>query len=384
MSSPSVPRLTLKSKEDRRLLRGHLWAYRNEFEALPELEDGAVVDVFSADKRLVGRGFYQVEGGIAARILDRNSPEISSEAFLQSRLMDALSLRQSFYAGCTTYRWVYGESDYLPGLVADRFDSVVSVKTSCVFYWQHAETLAKIFMEQPGVTCVCMDFRKETRLWGEMPDTQEIQFDGVRLSFSLKQGQKTGLFLDQRENTRLLDAVAKGKRVFDGHCYVGQWACRALQAGAASVLGVDTSAPALEWARKNAALNGNEEGENARCRFECAPVENVLKRGDKYDVVCIDPPGLAKTRAMTNKALDLYAVLNREAFKSVVPGGYVISSSCSQPVGMDDFVEMLKRAARSAQRSVRILSQHGAPVDHPMLLEMPETRYLKCVMMQVR
>ncbi|HBF34541.1 TPA: hypothetical protein DDW35_08250 [Candidatus Sumerlaeota bacterium] len=384
MTTFVVPRLMLKSKEDRRLLRGHLWAYRNEFEALPELEDGDVVDVFSAEKRLIGRGFYQVEGGIAVRMLDRNPSEVSGEAFLRGRIMDALEMRHRFYPGCDTYRWVYGESDYLPGLVADRFGAVVSVKTSCVFYRQHAETLAKIFLEQDGVSCVSLDFRQEALLWGEMPETQEVEFNGVRLSFSLKQGQKTGLFLDQRENTRLLDAVAKGKRVFDGHCYVGQWACRALKAGAASVLAVDTSAPALEWARKNAALNGNIEGDDAVCKFECASVENVLKRGDKYDVVCIDPPGLAKTRGMAAKALELYGVLNREAFKSVVPGGYVISSSCSQPVGMDDFVEMLKRAARSAQRSVRILSQHGAPVDHPVLLEMPETHYLKCVMMQVR
>jgi len=411
-----IPRLTLKPKEERRLLRGHLWAYRNEFAELgstaqaadrtvrsdrsdgsdesnrsyrshrshrPDssavsLEDGCLVDVLADAGKLVGRGFYQAEGGIAVRILDR-SPRPIDAAFLRERVTQALSHRRRFFPGSRVYRWVHAESDGLPGLVADRFDSLVSIKTSCAFYEGIADALMEEFLRHDGVEGISFECGDTVRRLGQTPTELEVLLDGVRLGFSLSQGQKTGLFLDQRENCRLLDTVAAGARVLDAHCYVGLWSCRALRAGAASVLGVDTSARAVERAQRNAALNGGAD----KCRFECAPIEKIFARGERYDVVCLDPPALAKTRAHLEKALELYQALNRDGMKAVSPGGYLITSSCSQPVDAAAFLEMLKRASRSAQRQTALLTLRGAPPDHPVLMEMPETAYLKCALLRV-
>jgi 23S rRNA (cytosine1962-C5)-methyltransferase len=269
----------------------------------------------------------------------------------------------------------------LPGLVADRFDAVVSVKTSCAFYNEIVETLAEAFLNFDGVAGVSFEYRDSApRIFGHVPDELEVNLAGMQLGFSLAQGQKTGLFLDQRQNCRMMDAIAPGARVLDAHCYVGQWSCRAVRAGAASVFGVDTSARAIERARLNAALNGADP---ETCRFECAPVEKVLARGERYDVVCIDPPALAKTRGQLRKALDLYQALNRDALKAIEPGGFLVTSSCSQAVDAPAFLEMLKRAARSAQRQTALLDLRGAPPDHPVLMEMPETSYLKCALLRV-
>jgi 23S rRNA (cytosine1962-C5)-methyltransferase len=344
----------------------------------PHLENGCLVDVFSDNGKLVGRGFYQAEGGIAVRILDRAARPINA-AFLRERVTQALSHRKKFFPGSRVYRWVHAESDGLPGLVADRFDSLVSIKTSCAFYERMADALMEVFLRQDGVEGVLFEYGDTVRRLGQTPAELEVLLDGVRLGFSLSQGQKTGLFLDQRENCRLLDAIAAGARVLDAHCYVGLWSCRALRAGAASVLGVDSSARAVERAERNAALNGGAD----KSRFECVPIEKVFARGERYDVVCLDPPALAKTRAHLGKALELYQALNRDGMKSVSPGGYLITSSCSQPVDTAAFLEMLKRAARSAQRQTALLALRGAPPDHPVLMEMPETAYLKCALLRV-
>ncbi len=375
----AIARAVLKPKEERRLLRGHLWAYRNEFAWLPaSLTDGELADVYSHDGKLVGRGFYQAEGGIAVRVLCRQAHEVEKD-FFRERIEAALRLRERFFPESRVYRWMHGESDGLPGLVADRFGAVVSVRTSCGFYEPFAQILADVFLGFNGVEGVLFEYRNAHQVFGDVPEEIEVTLDGVRLGFALSAGQKTGLFLDQRENCRLLDRVAPGARVFDGHCYIGQWSCRAVRAGAASVLGADTSQRAIDWARHNVALNGGSD----RCQLECAPVERLLKSGARFDVVCLDPPALAKGRLSASKALELYLVLNRDGMKAVEPGGFLISSSCSQPVDMSLFLEMLKRAARSAQRQVTILELRGAPLDHPVLMEMPETSYLTCALLQI-
>jgi 23S rRNA (cytosine1962-C5)-methyltransferase len=150
------------------------------------------------------------------------------------------------------------------------------------------------------------------------------------------------------------------------------------------VLAVDTSQTAVEWAGKNVEANFGGTALGNTCRFECAPIEDVLRRGERYNVVCLDPPALAKTRSQAAKALDLYQAINRDAMKALEPGGFLITSSCSQPVDVDAFLEMLKRAARSAKRRITLLAAKGAPPDHPVLLAMPETSYLKCVLLQVK
>jgi 23S rRNA (cytosine1962-C5)-methyltransferase len=371
-------RAILKNNEERRLLRGHLWAYRTEFTSLPSIEDGDLADVYTPRGKFVGRGFFQAEGGIAVRLLDRHQMDVDT-AFFRRRIEEALALRQRFFPGQNVYRWIHGESDGLPGLIVDRYDALVTIHTQCAFYGVHSKALLNAFMGQEGITGVRLDCAGEITHKGETPTDLEIEIDGIRLGFSPERGQKTGLFLDQRENARLLDAIAPGARVLDGNCYVGQWSLRAAKAGAAKVIGVDSSAQAITQAKTNATLNGLED----TCQFECADINEFLAKAKQFDVVCIDPPALAKSRARLSQALGRYQGLNRDAMKAVKKDGYLITSSCSRWVDESSFLEMVKRAARSAQRSAVIHAVRTAPADHPVLLAMPETAYLTCVLLRI-
>jgi len=377
-SHQKVPRAVLKPKEERRLLRGYLWGYRNEFERLPEVEDGTIVDAVSALGRFVGRGFFQASGGIGVRILTRREETVDAK-FLAKRVERALRYRQRIFPGSDVYRWIHGESDGLPGLIADRFGPVISVQTQCAFYANHVDALAAAFLGVEGVQGMRFEIASKARWFGTPVRPLVASLDGLRLDVDVDSGQKTGMFLDQRENALAARVHAPGARILDGHCYNGLWSCHLALAGAEHVLGVDTSGPALDHARKNAALNGVED----RCEFECVDIHEVLKRGERFDVITLDPPALAKSRAHAEKALGMYHALNRDAMAAVTPGGILISSSCSHFVDSEAFLEMLKRAARAAQREAWIVEARGAARDHPVLMSMPETAYLKCVIMRI-
>lgn len=368
----------LKEKEERRLLRGHLWAYRNEFAQLPEVGDGEIVDIVSLKGRLIARGFYQARGGIAVRILTDREEPIDS-AFIARRVARAKRYRDSMYPAQSTYRWIHGESDGLPGLIADRYDGVVCAETTCAFYSQCAEDLANAFLSVDGVRGVRLEVNSTVQTFGDASGPVEVEINALRYLVDIDAGQKTGMFLDQRENCAMATRVAESARVFDGFCYAGQWSLNMAKANAAQVVGVDSSPAAIEAARRNAALNGLDD----RCAFECGDTGDRLRRGERYDVIILDPPALAKSRGQTQKALGLYQSLNRDAMNALEHGGYLITSSCSHFVDMPAFQEMLKRAARSAQRDAWIVETRGAARDHPVLMSMPETAYLKCVMLRV-
>ncbi|MBI3117802.1 MAG: class I SAM-dependent rRNA methyltransferase [Candidatus Hydrogenedentes bacterium] len=372
-----VKSLTLKPREERRLQRGHLWVYRNELERDPLLPDGAVVDVFTDARRFVGRGFYQAAGGIAARLLSRRQEEID-EGFFRARLAAAQAWRARIFPGEDVYRMVFGESDGLPGLVVDRYGPLAVAHAACAFYRRFQEALLPLLGEIAGVRGVIVEMQGTRAHHGEVHTPLEVAMEGVRLELDLREAQKTGLFLDQRWNSREIRRYAAGAAVLDGHCYHGIWTCHAALGGAAAVTAVDTSAPAVEQARRNAALNGVTD----KCTFHCGDVEELLK-ANQYDVVVLDPPAFAKSRAQTKKALSRYQALNTNAMKALAPGGILITSSCSHFVSAEEFLEVLKRAAAAAHRQTWLLGMHGAAPDHPVLVQMPETRYLKCAMMRV-
>ncbi len=368
----------LKAKEERRLLRGHLWAYRNEFETLPELDEGALLDVYSGKGRFVGAGFYQAEGGIAVRILTYEREEIDA-SFFRRRVDNAKDFRDALHPKETVYRWVYAESDGLPGFVADRYGPLVVARAYSSFYAEAADDLANAFLTYEGVDGVTLRIGNDSRRFGSVNTPVDCIINGLRFSVEPEIGQKTGMFLDQRENWTLLERYAKGKKVLDGHCYTGAWGLHAARHGAARVLGADTSAPAIEIARRNAEGNGLSE----ICSFECSDIQEVLARNETWDVIVLDPPALARSRGQVKKALGLYQALNRDAMKALEPGGILISSSCSQPIDASAFLETLKRAATSAQRRAQLLDIRRAAPDHPALLAMPETDYLTCAVLRL-
>ena len=374
----NVPTAKLKPKEDRRLLRGHRWAYRNEFAQLPALDDGALVDVVSAEGRPVGRGFYQREGGIGVRLLDARAVEVDA-AFWRPRLDEARAFRERCFPGSDVYRWIFGESDGLPGLVIDRYGSLASVHTSCRFYENHQTAIIQALLDTPGVRTVTFDFNNKRSLHGEQCDEVAFEVEGMRLGLPLQGTQKTGLFLDQRLNRLAIEPWCKGARVLDGHCYHGLWSLHAARAGAASVLGVDTSADAVRCAEANAIANGVA----GVCQFEARSIEDALDDDAMYDVVIVDPPAFAKARAHTAAALKRYRQLNAAAMERVAPGGILVSCSCSHFVEPADFLDVIKQAASSVQRKAWLIEMRGASPDHPVLLAMPETAYLKCAVLRV-
>jgi 23S rRNA (cytosine1962-C5)-methyltransferase len=369
---------TLKPKEERRLLRGHRWAYRNEFASLPEVQDGALIDVFTDKGGFVGRGFFQASGGIAVRLLTLEDKLVDDE-LLRARIFRARRYREQLYNGSTVYRWVYGESDGLPAFIADRYDSIVSIQTNSTFYAGHTEAIAAAFLESSGVKGIRFEICGEVQRFGQVCSPVQVSLNGMRMLVDIEHGQKTGMFLDQRENVRMLEPIAKDARVLDGHCYTGLWGVSAACWGAQEVVGVDTSAAAIKLAEQNARLNHVE----ARCVFTCADIQTALHEKKRYDVVLLDPPALAKTRAHKRKALGAYFALNRLAMEAVAPAGWLFTSSCSHFVSTPEFLEMLKRAARRIQRDAWVIRVCGAARDHPTLLEMPETAYLTCVALRL-
>ncbi len=374
-----MERAYLKPNEERRLLRGHAWAFRNEFKSLPDLSDGDLVDIYSDKKRFVGRGFYQAEGGIAVRVLTRRQTGIDA-SFFAKRIGRAKALRDIVTPDINVYRWAHGESDGLPGLIADRYGSVVSINTTCRFYAGWQQTIADAFLSYTDITGVRFVAPGGVSVFGDAPDTQPVEIGGLRFEIPFAQAQKTGLFLDQLNNVFAMRPLAANARVLDGHCYYGLWSCHAAAAGADTVLGVDTSAPAVEQARRHAELNNAGDV----CRFACGDVAEVLEDAEPYDLIILDPPALAKSKAHFGKAMGLYQSLNRDAMRALKPGGFLITSSCSQQVDRTAFEEMLKRAVRTAQREAVMLRFAGAGADHPVSLAMPETAYLKCVTLQIR
>lgn len=381
VSSPSTssapPVARLKAREDRRILRGHLWAYRNEFSEIPPLADGDLVRVASDAGRPVGTGYYQAEGGIAVRLLTLGR-DVFEEQTLSRRIAAAHSMRARMFGGDTAYRWVHGESDGLPGLIADRYDSVVVVHADAAFYRARTDALVTAFRAVEGVSGVLVRAAHEWTEHGTVTEPISCEIHAIQFGVDPRHGQKTGLFLDQRANWNLLEPFARDARVLDGHCYAGAWSLHAAKFGAREVLGVDTSHGAVEQAIANARRNEVSD----RCAFLCSDIKDVLASSEPYDVVVLDPPALAKNRNFLAKALGHYQALNRDAMKALRPGGVLITSSCSQPIDEAAFLEMLKRAATASQRRFQVLDVRGASPDHPGLLAMPETRYLTCAVLR--
>lgn len=379
MSAQTIPSATLKAREERRIQRGHLWCYRNEFISLPELEDGQIFDVYASNRRFIGRAFYQAEGGICGRILSFHQKDMDAD-FFRKRLREAGEMRNRLFPGERVYRWVHAESDGLPGLVIDRYDAVLSIQSSCMFYEKQKALLEELLLSHPDIKSLYFSFRDQSSTTGESVAKEfQLQLNGLTLGLPIEDSQKTGLFLDQRENWPLVERFASQARVLDACCYHGLWGLHAARAGAAEVTCLDTSQAALNQAQANARLNSLE----GQCTFLREKVEKHLQECAPYDLIILDPPAFAKSRKQQRVAFSLYENINSDALKKLSSGGILISCSCSHFLDREAFEEMLKRAARRAGRQVQILMQRGASPDHPVLTAMPETAYLKCAVLRI-
>jgi len=387
--------IRLRKNEDRRIRNGHPWVFSNEIERIEgNREAGAAADLYDAGGALLGCGYYNPHSLIAFRLMSRKREDIDTVDFYEERIRGALAHRRALYPGLTTFRVVYGECDYLPGLVVDKYGDYLSLQILSAGMERRRnlllEALQRIFspagiIARNDVAVRSLEGLEETveLLAGEVPELVEMEENGLRFLVNLRHGQKTGGFLDQKQNHLLLKDICNGRAVLDCFCYSGSWAVHAGHFGASSVLGLDISSQAVALASRNAALNGLSD----RVTFEECDAFDRLRslkyEGKQYGVVVMDPPAFVKNRRNIAEATKGYLTVNRRALELLEPGGYLITCSCSYHMGREPFRDMLAQAARLARCDVRLVATCSQAADHPVLLSFPESEYLKCFVLQV-
>lgn len=373
---------------------GHLWIYAGYVEEVSgELVSGDVVDVMAPNGRFYARGFYNPASKIRVRILTFDDEPIT-EQFWRERLAQAVRLRQRVVADTNAYRLIYGEADQLPGLVVDRYNDVLVMQTLSSGMDRRKDILADLLCQESGATQVYLRNDAKSRTLEGLPmergflreggaTTVGIQEGPARFLVDIERGQKTGWFCDQRENRLVTARFAAGAEVLEVFAHTGAFGIHAALAGAKSVEGLDVSEEALALARNHAVLN--KVGD--RCVYRSADAFEEMRKleraGRRYDLVLLDPPAFARSKQAVPRALAGYKDVNLLGMRLTRPEGFLATSSCSHHVTEQEFWTAIRLAARDAKRQVRLIEQRGQARDHPILATMPETRYLKCFILQV-
>jgi len=389
-----MKKLYLKRGKEESLLRFHPWVFSGAIaQADDDLKDGDLVRVLTNHGDFIAVGHFQM-GSIAVRILSFRDVDIDAD-FWASRLASALKVRQSIGIADNpknnTYRLVHGEGDNLPGLIIDVYDRTAVMQAHSIGMHLQRKQIAEQLVKVMGSRIDNVYYKSETTL--PFMDDMENGFvyggseDNVALENGLKfyvdwlRGQKTGFFVDQRDNRSLLERYSAGKSVLNMFCYTGGFSVYAMRGGAKLVHSVDSSAKAIELTNRNIDLNF--EGDNRHEAF-CEDAFKYLEQaGNNYDLIILDPPAFAKHRGALHNALKGYTRLNNKAFQKIQPGGILFTFSCSQVVTKDHFRNAVFTAAAQAGRKVRILHQLHQPADHPINIYHPEGEYLKGLVLYV-
>jgi 23S rRNA (cytosine1962-C5)-methyltransferase len=390
--SQQAPPLHVQKGHERRLLLGHPWVFSNEIASdLGTYEPGSLVDVYTHGGTFVGRGYINPRSLITVRILSPRREVIDSD-FFHARLAAALQRRERLFPGVQSYRLVYSEGDLLPGLIVDRYQDHLVLQTLTLGMELRTEAICEALerLMQPQAIVARNDVgirsleglpQEKKVLRGNLQTAVEVWEGDLRFRVDPWEGQKTGFYLDQRENRCTLQPLLAGERVLDAFCYTGAWALHAARAGAREVVAVDESAKAIHWATDQAKDNGLDQV----CQFTAANVFEFLREADRrherFDGIILDPPAFVKSRSKVREGLEGYWEINRRALRLVKPGGYLITCSCSYHVDPDTFRVTLSRAARAARRTVALLEMRSQGRDHPVLLPLNESAYLKCAVL---
>ncbi|MCP9471263.1 MAG: class I SAM-dependent rRNA methyltransferase [Nitrospira sp.] len=373
---------------------GHLWVYAGHVgDVKGQAAPGDLVEVLRPDGRRHGIGFFNPASKIVVRLVTFEE-ELVDEAFWRNRIAQAIRLRQRVIDGTNAYRLIYGEGDRLPGLIVDRYDHVLVMQTLSYGMDRRKDLLADILMQETGVSAVYLRNDAKSRrleglplerkfLRGGGPTEIEIKEGLARFLVDIERGQKTGWFCDQRENRLAAAKLAEGGEVLDVFCHTGAFGIHAALAGARSVEGLDVGEEALASARRHAVMNQME----SRCLYRKVDafeeMRNLVKADRRYNLVMLDPPAFARSKEAVPRALAGYKDVNLLGIKLLKPEGFLITSSCSQPISEEALWGAVRSAARDVGRQIRLLESRGQGADHPVLASMPETRYLKCFIAQV-
>lgn len=391
--------VTLKKGEGRTVSAGGAWVYENEIEKIDgTFENGDLVKVLASNGYPFGTGFINLNSKIRIRIMTRNKYQVIDDAFLMQRVRDCVNYRKHT-VDMSSCRLIFGESDFLPGIVVDKYEDILVVQSLALGidrYKLRILDLLKEVLKEEGMEIRGIYERSDAKVRlkeglelvkgfiGEPFDTTvQIVENGVKYYVDVENGQKTGFFLDQKMNRAAIKPLCKGAKVLDCFTHTGSFALNAGLAGADSVLGVDASELAINEARENAKLNGLED----KVKFEVADVFDLLpeldKKGERFDVVVLDPPAFTKSRESISKAVKGYKEINLRGMKLVKDGGFLVTCSCSHFMSEELLSKTIVLAAKDAKKRLRQVEYRTQAPDHPFLWAADESFYLKFYIFQV-
>jgi 23S rRNA (cytosine1962-C5)-methyltransferase len=386
-----LPVVKVSRRGANRLKDGHVWVYRSDVVSADGVSPGATVSVRDEREKFLGTALYSTASQIAVRMISREA--ISDlDGLLRQRIRDAVAYRERVVRDTDAYRIVFSEADFLPGLIVDRYNDVLTLQV--LTQAMDTEAVRRIIVAElseglkPDAIAERVDprvreleqlpARSSSLLLGDKTSTV-FSMNGVRFHHEALEGQKTGAFLDQRENYAAAAQYAHGEAL-DVFCYHGGFALH-LAPHCSKVTGVDSSRPALEVADRNAALNGREIEWIEGNAFDL--LRDYAGAGQQYDTIVLDPPAFARSKSNLETALRGYKELNLRAVKMLRPGGILVTCSCSYHVSSTEFIEVVAQAARDMHRNLRMVESRSQAKDHPILLSVPETAYLKCIVLAV-
>lgn len=393
----NYPVITLKRGKEESLLRFHPWVFSGAIASQPQnIEEGDIVEVHAADGRLIGIGHYQI-GSIVVRILEFGRSRRIDREFFAERIAAAFNLRKTLKLirpDNNAYRLVHGEGDFLPGLVIDIYGNTAVVQAHSPGMHFCRNMIAEAIVETPELPVANVYYKSETTLpYKAHLDPQNAYIigdydgaialeNGLQFNIDWLRGQKTGFFVDQRDNRSVLQHYSQGKNVLNMFCYTGGFSVYALRGGANMVHSVDSSAKAIELTRANVEINFPGDARHDAFAVDAFKYLAEIKKG-QYNLIILDPPAFAKHRSALRNALIGYRRLNARAIEQIAPGGILFTFSCSQAVSREQFRLAVFTAAAQTGRKVRILHQLTQPADHPINIYHPEGEYLKGLILQV-
>lgn len=393
MPSERFPRVRLHKGREKRVRSGHPWVFSNELQDVPDLPPGSLVAVDNPAGEPLGVGYFNPATLIAVRWLQRG-PEALPENWVEERVRTAIDRRQALYPREECVRLIYGEADGLPGVIADRYGEAAVLQISTAGAELVRSRVEGALREACGPALFVRKDDSPMRDLEGLPRAVEVlppeaepsarvHFLGLSLDVPLAEGQKTGLFLDQRENVKaFVKYVKKDVKVLDVFCYLGAWGLSALKAEASSCEFVDASLPACQ--RLEASLKINALSDSEIHNGDAFDVLAALRReGKHFGAVVVDPPAFAKSKKHLPEAVKAYRRLNELAMALVEPGGLLVSCSCSYHLGREEFREILKESAARSRRQATLVESRGQAPDHPVLLNFPEGEYLKAVFLRL-
>jgi 23S rRNA (cytosine1962-C5)-methyltransferase len=394
----SAARVLLQPQRARPFYARHPWVFPGAISAVEgSPADGAEVDLLAYDGTFIARGLYNAQSKIRVRLYSWDEAVPLDTSFFRDRLAAAIRLRTllNLTGHGRACRLVFSEADGLSGCTVDQYDRWLVIQFTSLALAQRRELLAELLRELLAPEGIYLRTERDVGkleglelhdgpLWGKMPESAvRVDEEGVGFLVNLAEGQKTGFYLDQRDNRRLVAPLAVGRRMLDAFCYTGGFGLHAARSGASDVLGIDQSEPALTLARANADLNGL-----SNVRFERADVfaalYGLVARGERFGVVVLDPPKFARSRGAIEEALRAYRRLQTLGLRLLEQDGFLVTCCCSGLITMDMLDDLLGHVAEDARREVQLIARRGAAPDHPVSVSCLESGYLKCLVARVR